>query len=142
MFRNKAILWEAPIIITYSAGANAAIADVIVYVADADTELLEVTERHITKGSDGGAVTLDVVKANDAVALGSGTSMLASTFDLKSANDTLVRKNITAGGLATTATTRQFARGVSVQLNFGGTLTALAGLLVQLTFRRLSRPAY
>src|SRR3990167_5563912 len=53
------------------------------FIADRNYELIKARERHETAGSDGGAVTVTVVKAASGTAPGSGTNMLELTFNLK-----------------------------------------------------------
>lgn len=122
---------KSPLVITKSFGDNTSIADTVIFSCPegAEYEVQEVMERHTTAGSNGGAVTLDVEKCDDAEAIGAGDSVLASTFNLKSTVDTLVRKS-TASGLATALATRTIKGGQALALNFTGTLTALAGMCV------------
>jgi hypothetical protein len=80
-------------------------------------------------GSDGGAVTLDLKKCASGTAAASGTSVLASTLNLKSTARTPVAATLTA-----TDSTRLFQAGDSISLDFTGTLTALVGVLT-LTFQ-------
>lgn len=138
----KALTWQAPVCVQAHFGANGAIADGAVFIAEADYEVLEVAERHGTAGSDNGDVTMDVKKVPNGTAVGSGTSVLASTFDMKSTADTLVRKNRSNGGLSTTASALRLAAGDALALDFTGTLTALAGVGVTIWVRRVSRPSY
>lgn len=115
---------------------NASIADCDLFIADTDYEIVCVEESHGTAGSDGGAVTLDVKKATGTTAIASGTTMLASTFNLKSTANTPVRKNLSGGGLTLTLANRRLARGNRLGLDFSGTLTALANVAVQVWLRR------
>ncbi len=104
----------------------------IFFIADAAMELIEAVERHKTAGSDGSAVTLMVAKAASGTALASGTDMLAAGVDLKAAADT----NQTAT-LHATQGNRELAAGDAVGLVETGTLTAVAGVSVRLSFRLL-----
>lgn len=142
MPRGKAVASAAlvPVHVTY--GANAAILNGFAFVAIGDYELVGVTEVHDVAGSDGGAVTLDIVKCPSGTTVASGTSMLASTFDLKSTADTPVKKTVANGGISQTQSTRIITDGQAVALNFTGTLTALVGVAVTIWLKPLSRPAF
>src|SRR3990167_11012056 len=82
----QALAWQAPLVLMFSAGPNAAlltVPDVALWLADADAEIVFAAEIHETLGTDGSAVTADIVKVADGTALASGTSLLATTFNLK-----------------------------------------------------------
>lgn len=142
--KSKALVWQAPFLIEFQAGPNAAILtspNTTIFIADTDYELLLAQEVHETLGTDGSAVTLDVVKCTTTQAAASGTTMLASTFNLKSTINTVVTKS-RASGLTTTLANRRIASGNRIALKFSGTLTALTGLNLQLWLRRLRTPNY
>jgi len=122
--------------ITFAAAANVGAVDAIIFSADADYELMQVDEVHETAGSDGGAVTLDVVKLTGTTAIASGATMLQTPFNLKSTARVIVRKNRSQGGLTTSVANRWVTRGDRIGLNFTGTTTALVGLLVQVWLKR------
>lgn len=135
-------LWQAPIVLTFSAGPNAALLtapDVGMFTADADCEIVSATERHETLGTDGGAVTADIVKASDATAMSGGTSLLASTFNLKATVNTKQEKTKSNGGLASD---RTIQKGQCVGINFGGVMTAVTGVCITVVLRRLREPSY
>lgn len=141
----KAATWQAPLVLTFAVGPNAALLtlpDVALFIADSDYELESAAEIHEAVGTDGSAVTLDVKKATGTQAAGSGTTMLASTFNLKATANTVVTKNRSNGGLTTTAANQRLTSGDRLVLDFGGTLTALAGVCVTVTLKRLRRPTY
>jgi hypothetical protein len=100
--------------------------DRIVFTAAFPCELVSVVETHSTAGTDGSAVSLDIKKATGTTAPASGTTMLASTFNLKSTANTPVTKN-GASGLTATLADRKLATGDRVCFDFTGTLTALVG---------------
>lgn len=100
-------------------------------------EVLVVSEVHTVAGSDGGAVTLDIEKCTGTTAIGSGTSILASTFNLKSTAYTPVRKSGT--GLSSA---RQLEAGDRLAWKTSGTLTALQGVQVTLYIKHLGRGDY
>lgn len=101
--------------------------------AGAEYEVVEVIESHSVAGSDGGAVTADLKKCDSGTAPASGTSVLSSTFDLKSTANTPVSKT-TASGLAAEAV-RILTAGQRLCLDLTGTLTALAGFNVTVVLR-------
>ena len=121
------------------AGTSAATAGnyPIFFTARFPCEVLRVTERHETAGSDAGAVTLDVMKVPDATAIASGSSVLASTFNLKSTANTLVSKQ----GVNLSAN-RQLKENQSLALLTSGTLTALVGVHVTVYLKYLGRGSY
>ena len=112
-------------------GANAADYDGGVIMRGA-WELVAVTERHQTAGTDAGAVTLQVVKAASGTAKGSGTNMLASGINLKASANTNQ-----SGTPHATAANRQVADGDLVGLSTTGTLTAVDGVTVTCYFKRI-----
>lgn len=141
----KAIVWEAPVTLTFSAGPNAALLtapNVPLLIADGEYEVLSVSETHETLGTDGGAVTLDIVKASNGTALAAGTSVLASTFNLKGTINTEVRKTISNSGLSTTAANRLISRGQRLGLKFTGTMTSVTGVCVTVVLQRIRRPKW
>lgn len=75
-----------------------------------------------TAGSDGGAVTLDVMVTTGTQAPASGTTQLAATMDMKTTANTLISPALIASPTV-------IVPGNRVSLDFTGTLTALAGLL-------------
>jgi hypothetical protein len=102
----------------------------VFYIATESCTVEEAWESHTVAGSDAGAVTLDIEKLTSAVALDSGVSVLATTFDLKSTANIPVRVGPTA-----TIGNRQLARGDRLALKDTGTLTNCAGLTVTLIIK-------
>lgn len=103
-------------------------------------EIIGVSEKHETAGTDGGAVTLDVVKVPNGTAISGGTTILISTFNLKSTANTQVLKRGRA--LSTVADIRYLQIGESVALKTSGTLTAVAGVNVCIYFRPAHNGTY
>ena len=141
MPQAAAVAFKAPVRIPFIAGANAGIADTFIFTADADYDVVSVIEVHDAAGSDGGSVTLDLLRCASGTTIASGTSVLASTFDLKSTADTPVEKTASNAGLAASPT-RILLDGESLGLNFGGTLTRLTGIAVTVTLNPVSRPSW
>ena len=127
---------HAPVVVTACFGANAAIADAPIFVSDGYYELIEARENHQVLGTDGGAVDLDLVKCNSGEALADGESMLATLFNLKATADTPVVRT-QASGLHATRARLQLNPGDRIDLDFQGTLTALAGVSVTLVLKRI-----
>lgn len=130
-----------PVLAQFLAGPNAALLTLpngTLFIADGDYELAQVQEVHEVLGTDGGAVALDIVKCTGTQTAAQGTTMLRSTFDLKAAINTVVKKNLSNAGLTLTAANRLIRNGERVALSFSGTMTAVAGLRVQATLIRRS----
>lgn len=100
-------------------------------------EVFWVAESHTVAGTDAGSVTLDIEKLTGTTAPGSGTSILASTFDLKGTINTVVQKS----GLDL-STARQLVNGDRLCLKLTGTLTDVAGCQVTLHCKYLARGHY
>lgn len=109
----------------------------VIVTAPAAFEVVSVTEVHSTAGTDAGTVTLDVEKLTGTTAPGSGTSILASTFNLKSTANTPVTKE---GN--TLASDHKFAEGNRLAVKTSGTLTALQGVCVTIFCRWWGRGQY
>ena len=138
----KQVAWQAPIVLTFSAGPNAALLtlpDVTLWQADSDAEIVWAAEIHEVIGTDGSDVTADLVKVADGTVAGSGTSLLATTFDLKGTAATRQVRNISAGTLGAD---RIIYNGTRLAINFGGTMTAVAGVNITVVLNRLHRPAW
>lgn len=84
-------------VITYSPFSAAGI-PLIFYIAPAPFKIISATERHITVAGQAG--TMQVEKIPSGTAIGSGTNVLATAFDLTSTAST----NVTVLGSATLAT--------------------------------------
>lgn len=139
----KAKIWAAPVVLVrqFAAAVGTAV-DTLLFVADRDYEIVEVSESHLTAGSDGGAVTLDVKKSSSGTAFTAGTSVLASTFDLKSTASTPVRKTVGNGGIASSRVTRTLLAGQQLGIDFTGTMTAVAGGGITVVLIPLERGTY
>lgn len=138
----KAVAWQAPKYLTFAAGPNAALLtapDTGLFTADADYEIVAAYERHETLGTDGSAVTADVVKAASGTAMGSGTSLLASTFNLKATVNTTQSRTLSAGTLATD---RILYAGQCLGINFAGTMTAVTGVSITVVLVPMRRPSW
>lgn len=102
------------------------------FVADRPYEIISITERHKTAGTDGGAVTLQVEKIPTGTAKSSGTDLLATAINLKGTADTTQY-----GTLTTTKTALILKRGDSIGLETSGTLTSVADVCVTIILRAI-----
>lgn len=122
--------------VTYAMNANASLADQAFFVANRAYQVVAIREVHSTAGSDGGAVTLQVTKDTGTNAPGAGTDLLTNNsnagFDLKGTANT-----VQTGTLTATAASLQLAAGDRLAVDFAGTLTALAGVVVTVTLKRI-----
>lgn len=100
-------------------------------------EILLASEVHAIAGTDGGAVTLDIEKCTGTTAIGSGSSVLASTFDLKSTANTVVRKRG-----KNLSDERQLKPGDRLAIKDTGALTSLQGIQVTLYLKPLAKGDY
>jgi hypothetical protein len=140
--RPQVVAWRAPITLVFSAGPNAALLtlpDTTLWCADGDAEIVFASEVHEVLGTDGSAVTADLVKAPDGTVAGSGTSLLASTFNLKATVCTQQTRSVSGGTLASD---RIIYAGQRLAINFTGTMTAVAGLCITVILNRLRRPSW
>jgi hypothetical protein len=99
-------------------------------------EVAQVYERHATAGSDGSAVSLQLVKAASGTAVSAGTAILATAFDLKGTADTNQRAAASTE-FSATLTDRQLKGGDSLGLKLTGTPTSVANVTVTVELRRI-----
>ena len=141
----KAIAWRAPIRLVFSAGPNAALLtlpDTTLWYADADAEVVAAYELHQVLGTNGSAVTADVMKVADGTIIASGTSVLTTTFDLKATVATWQKRTISNGGISQTQSTRIVNAGQTLGINFDGTMTACAGINIVVLLQYLREPSW
>jgi hypothetical protein len=108
----------------------------ILFVANYGIEIVSVSERHETAGSDATDV-LDVIKVDKDSAISTGTSILASTFNLKSTINTLVTKQ----GIGLSSA-RILKPNQLLALKPSATLTSVAGVHVTIYFKRANYGSY
>lgn len=101
-------------------------------------QILRIDEIHEVLGTDAGAVTLDVVVVPNGSAISAGTSLLASTFSLKSTINTLQIKE--KRNLSTAV--RMVEPNQSLALKTSGTLTAVAGVCVTVYYKPYAKGSY
>ena len=102
------------------------------FIAQRDYEVIEIAERHETAGGDAGAVTLDVYRVPSGTAPASGTTVLASTVNLKATANT-----VQYGTLTATLANRVLNDGESLSLISSGTLTSLVGVTVSILLKAI-----
>jgi hypothetical protein len=108
--------------------------DQAVFIADGAYVIERIDYIHETAGSDGSAVNLQVKKCTGTQAPASGTNLLTNNtsagFNCKATANTVQNGTLTA-----TAATKTLAAGNRIALDFTGTTTALAGVLVTIVLR-------
>lgn len=100
--------------------------DTWVFFADSAYEVVAIYAMPRVAGSDGSAVTADILKASGTTDAASGATVCASAnaINLKGTADTLQTISLSA-----TMSARKLAAGDRLSVNFGGTLTAAVGLI-------------
>lgn len=89
--------------------------------------------KFVTASSSG---TVDVKTCADGTAISAGTSVLSSTISIAGTPDTNA-----SGSITTTEANRKIYAGQSLAIDFGGTLTNIAGLVVTVSLRRVTVPS-
>lgn len=131
----KALAARSPIVRTYAQTAAAGTApDGFIFINPTGSgEYYEITDASAIYDVAGGAsAAADVKVSTSGTALASGTSALASTFDL-----TATARTPRQATLSSTYAHKVVPPGSSVSVDTSGTLTGLTGLLVQVTLRPL-----
>lgn len=118
----------------YGADAATAANYGIFFIARHPVEVMRVTETHAVAGTHADAVTLDVKKAGSGVAIASGTSILSSTFSLKStANTPILKESVNL------SSARVLEEGDRLGLVVSGTLTDLSDVCVTIYFKNINQ---
>lgn len=137
--RGKQLVGELAgdtITVTCKQAANGVLADEAFFIADRAYEVVGVSQIHAVAGNDGGAVNLQVTKDTGTNAPGAGTDLLTNTagagFNLKATANTVQN-----GTLVATQATKRLAAGDRLSVDYAGTLTTLAGVVVTVKLRRL-----
>ncbi len=113
--------------------ANAAVVDQAFFIAPEPLEVVEIHEIHTTLGTGAGDVTLQVERLQGTEAPGgNGDALLATTVDLKAANNTRQAPALTA-----TTANLQLAAGDRLGVDISGTTTSVAGVVVTVLLRRI-----
>lgn len=109
------------------------------FIAHRTYLVVEVRERHETAGSDAGAVTVMLKKVPSGTAPASGTDLLTAGISLKATANTN-QNSIGTGAtitLVTSNSTRRLVKGDALSLVTTGTLTAVAGVTVQVILQAI-----
>jgi hypothetical protein len=103
-----------------------------IFLADAAYQVIAIEEVHSTAGSDGGTVTISFSKDTGTTAPGAGTGLVTAALSLKTTANTPQ-----AATLSATAADLVMAAGDRLAVVYSGTLTALVGVVVVVTLKRL-----
>jgi hypothetical protein len=100
-------------------------------------EVTAISEIHSAAGTNGSAVSIQVTKDTGTDAPGAGTDLLTNNtgagFDAKGTANTTQ-----AGTLTATIATRRLAAGNRLSVDYAGTLTALAGVIITVVLKRIN----
>jgi hypothetical protein len=119
------------VVISVGIAATAGEVDQNIFIADRAYQVVSVSEAHAVAEATATTLTLAVKKAASGVALASGTNVLSSTFNMKSAANTPVTLGVSA-----TAADSVLAAGDRLALDFSATApTELAGGVVTVVLR-------
>lgn len=111
---------------------DASPADKHVFIAPFDLTIKAIYEVHSTAGSDAGAVTLNLERLQGTEAPGgNGDALLATAFNAKATANT-----VQTGALTATTASLTLSAGDRLGLNYTGTLTALAGVVVTVVYEK------
>lgn len=105
-----------------------------IFIARRPIIIMAIIENHDVAGTNAGAVTLDVKKAGSGVVIASGSSLLSSTFNLKSTADTPVIKE--GVELANNRTLKPYDR---IGLVVSGTLTDLSDVNITIYYKDINQ---
>ena len=104
---------------------NASSVDKVDFIAPRKLIVKSIVGRCTTAGTDGSAVTAVIKKAASGTAITSGTALHSGTFNLKGTADT--NQTLT---LSTTASDLEIPAGTAIGVDFTGTLTSAAGVIM------------
>lgn len=117
------------VLAVYNMQANGDLVDQTFFLANRDFIVSAVYEVHSTLGTNGSAVNVQVVKDTSTNAPGAGTDLLTNAsnagFSLKTAINA-----VQTGTLTATAASLRLAPGDRLSVDYAGTLTAVAGVVI------------
>ena len=113
----------------YSASS---IDDEIFYIANKAYEVTAIKTVHVTKGSDGGAVTLQIERLQGTETSTNGDDLMSATLNMKGDAAT-----VQSGAMVATSVV-ELAAGDRLGTVLTGTTTALAGLVVTVSLKALA----
>ena len=112
--------------------ADATPGDKAFFIAPFDLTIKAIDYVHATAGSDGGAVTLNLERLQGTEAPGgNGDALLATAFNCKGTINTVQN-----GALTATTASLTLSKGNRLGLDYTGTLTALAGVVVSVVYEK------
>jgi len=124
--------------ICYNMQANGDLVDQSIFLANRDYIVTSSYYVHSTLGTNGSAVNLQLVKDTSTNAPGAGTDLLTNNtnagFNCKAAINT-----VQTGTLTATAASLRLAPGDRLSVDYAGTLTALAGVVLVATLQATER---
>lgn len=133
---QRIIQTNGEIAITHQCLLNADCIDQAFFIADRAYLVTAAYEIHATAGNDASAVNLQITKDTGTNAPGAGTDLLTDNsnagFNMKGTANTLQTAT-----LVTSEATRTLAAGNRLSLDFAGTVTTLAGVVVTVVLRPL-----
>jgi len=118
----------------YNNPSAASLAEPLFFIAPYDCYIIAANEAHTVKGTDGSAVWIQIEKLTGTQAPGAGTVLLGNNsnngFDAKG------NVNTVQYGTFKTGASRKLSKGDRLAIKGTGTLTALDGVVVMVTFAR------
>lgn len=124
------------IVTSYVMNANGSLADQAFFIADRDLEIISIQEVHSTAGNDAGAVNVQVTKDTSTTDPGAGTDLLTNNtnagFNLKGTANT-----VQTGSLVSSIDSLRLTSGDRLSVDFAGTLTALAGVVISVVLKEI-----
>jgi hypothetical protein len=124
--------------VVYNMQANGDLADQSFFLANRPYIVQSAYEVHSTLGTNGSAVSLQITKDTTTGAPGGGTDLLTNNtnagFNLKAAINT-----VQTGTLTATAASLRLLPGDRLSVDYAGTLTAVAGVVVVVSLQATER---
>jgi len=120
-------------IAVFALNANGDLADQAFFIANRPMKIAAIKYAHTVLGTNASAVNIQVTKDVSTDAPGAGTDLLTNNTDA-GFNGKGTINTVQAGALSATAANLRLAVGDRLSLDFAGTLTALAGVVVVVLF--------
>lgn len=122
---------KSPVVLTINLSLPTDMIDKNIFIADRAYRIREIKEAHTTAETTAGTLTLDVKTCSGTTAPASGTTILASTFDMKGTANTIVSKSPIATNYA-------IAKNDRLALDFSAGATELAGVAITIILETLN----
>ncbi len=113
--------------VTLAVPLNGAMADQCLFIVPYAMTVTGIQEIHATAGDDSGSVTINLTKDVSGVVPGAGTTLMSGTFNAKGTANTTQTATLSSDPSVLT-----LAAGDRIGVNFVGTVTTLAGLVITL----------